>query len=68
MVEFVYNNAQNASIGHTLFELNCDYHLKVFFKEDIDFHSKSRFANKLAEELRELIEVYYQNFFYAREL
>ena len=27
IVEFAYNNAQNASTGHMLFELNCGYHL-----------------------------------------
>ena len=57
MAEFAYNNAKNISIGHTPFELNCSYHLKVFFKEDVDPCLKSRSANKLAEELRKLMEV-----------
>ncbi len=61
MAEFGYNNAKNASNGHTPFELNCGYHLRVSFKEDVDPHSKSRSTNKLAAELRELIEVYCQN-------
>ena len=26
MAEFAYNNARNASTGHTSFELNCGYH------------------------------------------
>ena len=61
MAEFAYNNTKNASTGHTLFELNCGYYSRVSFIEDVDFCSKSRSANKLAEELRELMEVYYQN-------
>ena len=59
MVEFAYNNIKNASIGHIPFELNCGYHPKVFFKENVDLYLKSSFANKLAEELRELMEVCY---------
>ena len=57
IVEFAYNNAKNASTGYTLFELNCGYHPRVSFEENVDPHLKSRSANKLAEELRELMEV-----------
>ncbi len=68
MAEFKYNNAKNASIGHTLLELNCGYNPRVSFKEDVDPCSRSHFANKLAEELRKLIEVCCQNLLYAQEL
>ncbi len=68
MAEFVYNNTKNASTGHTPFKLDCGYHPKVFFEEDIDFHSKSYSTNKLAEELRELIEVCCQNLLHTQEL
>ncbi len=57
MAEFAYNIAKNASTGHTPFELNCGYYPKVSFEEDVDPRSRSRSANELAEELRELIEV-----------
>ncbi len=57
MAEFAYNNAKNASTGHTPFELNCGYHPRVSVKEDVDPRLRSRFANELAEELRELMEV-----------
>ncbi len=57
MAEFAYNNAKNASTGDTLFELNCGYDPRVSFKEDVDPCSRSCSANKLAEELRELMEV-----------
>ncbi len=68
IAEFAYNNAKNTSISHILFELNCGYHPRVPFKEDIDPRSRSRSANKLAEKLRELMEVCYQNLFHAQEL
>ncbi len=55
--EFTYNNTKNASTGHTLFELNCDYHPRVSFAEDVDPCLRSHSTNKLAKELRELIEV-----------
>ena len=68
MAEFAYNNAKNASTGHIPFELNCGYHLKVFFEEDVDPRLKSRFANKLVEELREMMKICCQNLFHAQEL
>ena len=68
MAEFAYNNAKNASNGHTLFKLNCGYHPKISFKEDVDPRLRSRFANKLAEELRKLMKVCCQNLLHAQEL
>ena len=68
MAEFAYNNAKNISTDHTPFELNCNYYLKVFFEEDVDPCSKSCFANKLAKELKKLIEVCYQNLLHTQEL
>ena len=65
MTEFTYNNAKNASTGHILFELNCGYHLRVLFKEDIEPRSRSHSTNDLAEKLRKLIEICYQNLFYV---
>ena len=68
IVEFAYNNAKNASDGYTLFELNYGYHPRVYFKEDVDLQSRSRSANKLAEELRKLMKVCCQNLLHAQEL
>ncbi len=65
MAEFAYNNAKNASTSHIPFELNCGYHPRVSFEEDVDPHSRSRSANKLAKELRELMEVCCQNLLHA---
>ncbi len=61
MAEFTYNNTKNTSIGYTSFEFNCGYHSKVSFEEDVNPCLKSRSANKLAEELKELIEICCQN-------
>ncbi len=68
MAEFAYNKAKNVSIGHTPFELNCGYHPRVSFKEDVDPCLRSRSANELTEELKELIEVCCQNLLHRQEL
>ncbi len=68
MAKFAYNNAKNASIRHTLFKLNCGYHPRVSFKEEVDPRSRSRSANKLAEELRKLMKVCCQNLLHGQEL
>ena len=57
MAEFAYNNAKNASIGHTPFELNYGYHPWMSYEEDINPHSQLKLADKLLAELRELIIV-----------
>ena len=59
MPEFTYNDSKNASINHTLFKLNWSYYPKVAFKENVDLRLRSRSANKLAEELKKLIEICY---------
>ena len=51
MAEFAYNNAKNASTGHTFFEFNCGYHPCVSYKEDLDPRSKSKTAEELSSEL-----------------
>ena len=68
MAEFIYNNAKNASTGFTLFELNCGYHPRVSYKEDLDPRSKLRTAEELFSDLRELMTIYQQNLHHAQEL
>ena len=68
IAEFVYNNAKNASTGRTLFELNCGYHPRVSYKEDLDPYSKSKIAEKLSSELQNLIAVCQQNLHHTQEL
>ena len=61
MAEFAYNNAKNASISHTLFELNFGYHPRVPYEEDVDLRSKSKSAEELATELKERLAVWQKN-------
>ena len=68
IAEFAYNNAKNASTGFTPFELNCGYHPRVSYKEDLDPRSKSRTAEELSSKLRELMTVCQQNLHHAQEL
>ena len=67
MAEFAYNNAKNASTGHTSFELNCGYHPRMLYEEKVDFRSKSKSADKLSVELRELMIICRENFHHAQE-
>ncbi len=68
MAEFAYNNAKNASTGHTPFELNCGFHPRASYEEDIDPRSKSKAADELATELKELTTVCRENLQHAQEL
>lgn len=61
MAEFTYNNAKNTSTGYTPFKLNYGFHPQVLFWEDVNPCSKFRSASELADKLRELMEVWYQN-------
>ena len=68
MAEFTYNNFKNAITGHIPFELNFGYHLCVSFGNKCNAHSRSSSAEGLAMELRELMNVYYQNLLYTQDL
>ena len=62
MAEFAYNNTKYA------FELNCGYHLCVSYKEDNDFCSRSKSADKLTKKLRNLMTACRENLQHAQEL
>ena len=68
MAKFAYNNAKNASSGHTPFKLNCGYDSQMSYKDDVDPRSKSKSADKLSIELRELMIVCRENLHHAQEL
>ena len=68
MAEFAYNNSKNASTSYMPFELNCDYHLWMSYKEEVDPRSQSKSADKLSEKLRELMIIFYENFYHAQKL
>ena len=52
MAEFAYNNAKNASSGHTPFKLNCGYHPQISYKEDVEPRSKFKKNLYHAQELQ----------------
>lgn len=66
MVEFAYNNTKNTSISYTPFELNCSFHLRVFYKKNVNFCSQSKTSNQLATELQNLISIYKTNLEYTQ--
>ena len=67
MAEFMYNNAKNASTGHTPFELN-GYYLCVSFEEDTNLCFQLKTAKKLYSKLRKLMTVYQKNLHYTQDL
>ena len=68
MAEFAYNNAKNASTGHTPFKLNCGYYPCISYEKDLDPRSKSKTAEELSSELRNLMAVCQQNLHHAQKL
>ena len=51
MVEFIYNNAKNASTNYKSFELNCGHYLHIFHNENLNPHLKLRNAEELSFKL-----------------
>ena len=68
MAKFAYNNAKNRSTSHTSFELNYGYHSRMLYKEEVDSRSKSKSADELSVELRELMIVCRENLYHAQKL
>lgn len=65
LAEFAYNNAKIASTGYISFELNCRYYLCISYKKVVDLCSKSKLADKLLKEFRDLMTVYRKNLHYT---
>ena len=68
MAEFAYNNTKNANTGYTPFELNYGYHPHVFYEENVNPHNKSKSADNLANNLRELMIICRENRQHAQNL
>ena len=68
MAEFAYNNTKHASMEYTPFELNCGYHLRVSYKEDVNPRSRSKAANEMTKKLRNLMAAYRENLQHTQEL
>ena len=52
MAEFTYNYAKNTNTDHISFKLNYVYYPCVFYKKDLNSHTKSKTARKLFSELQ----------------
>ena len=61
MAEFANNNTKHTTMGYTPFELNCGYHLCVFYEEDVDPRSTSKEADELTKELKNLMAACREN-------
>ena len=68
MAEFIYNNSKNTSTGHMPFKLYYGYYPRILYKEKVNPHSKFKSADELSEELRKLMIVYCENFYYTQDL
>ena len=68
MAEFTSNNAKHASTEYMSLELNCRCHPRIFYKDDVVPRSKSKVADKLTKELRNLMAAYKENLQHAQEL
>ena len=68
MAEFAYNNAKNARTGCTLFELNCGYHPRMSYKEEVDSFSKWKSPDERPVELRKLMIICRDNLHHAQKL
>ena len=51
-----------------LFKLNCSYHPRILYKDDVDPCSKSKSADNLSAELKELMIVCKENLHHAQKL
>ena len=67
MAEFAYNNLKNASTSYTSFKLNSEYHPCVSYEENLDPHSKLKFAEELSFKLQNLMAIYQQNLYHAEK-
>ena len=68
MAEFAYNNPKYADTEYTPFKLNWWYHPCVFYEENVDSYSKSKVADTLTKELKNLIASCRENLQHTQEL
>ena len=60
-----YAKSYNQCTKFSKSDHKCSYHPQVLFKEDVDPCLRSCSTNKLADELKKLIKICYQNLLHA---
>ena len=55
-------------MGHMLFQLNCGYQPRMFYKKKVNSRSQFKLADKLLAELRQLMIICQKNLHHAQEL
>ena len=68
MAKFAYYNAKHNSMGYMSFKLNCEYYQHIFYKENVDPRSRSKKANELTKELRNVMATCRKNLQHAQKL
>ena len=62
IAEFIYDNTKNDTIWYISFKLIYRSHLYILFKKDINLFPKSKLVDKLANKLKNLINIYENKF------
>lgn len=65
MTKFTYNNVKNINIGYIFFKLNYNFYLKVFYRKNVNFYSKSKLIDKLIAKLKDLVFIHRKNLYYS---
>ena len=52
---------KNANTNYTSFELNCGFHLQIFYKKDVNICFQLKLVDKLINKLKKLMIVYKKN-------
>lgn len=58
MAKFIYNDIKNTNTSYISFKLNYDYQIRILYKDNIDFRSKSNLLDKLISKLKKLMTIY----------
>lgn len=68
IAKFAYNNIQNTITVYIFFKLNYGYYLHVFFKKNFNSFFKSKSADKLLVDQKELIIIYRKKPYHFQKL
>ena len=68
MAKFAYKNAKNARIVYMLFDLNCGYHICIFFEKDTNSRFQSKSSDEVSAELQDLKILCQKNLYHSQKL